>query len=228
MVTPSDDTGAAALRVDGKAVRAYWTEPAPGIPDAGWAFAYAPGAGSNIDDPYGRFLGAALSTAGIPVLRFQFSYQQERRRFPDKPPILEATWRSAIAAARGKRERLAVGGRSMGGRYASYVVAQGEPVDAVVCFAYPLHPPGKPEETRDEHLSLIKVPLLVCSGSRDAFGTPDELRAGLSKAQGSTLHLLAGADHGFNVLKSSGRTREDVWREATQTTIEWLVGFPTS
>jgi predicted alpha/beta-hydrolase family hydrolase len=110
----------------------------------------------------------------------------------------------------------------MGGRVAPLIAAAGGPVQAVACFAYPLHPPGKPEQRRDEHLPRIQVPLLVCSGTRDSFGTPDELRSALAGVPAARLHLLEGADHGFSVLKASGRRRDDVWAEAAAATVRWL------
>jgi predicted alpha/beta-hydrolase family hydrolase len=118
---------------------------------------------------------------------------------------------------------LVAGGRSMGGRIASQVAAQDAPVDALALFAYPLHPPGKPEQTRDEHLGRLNVPVLFCSGTNDAFASPDELRATTKKMRRPTLHLLDGADHGFAVRKSSGRTRDDVWAEAVAAMADWLL-----
>ena len=118
--------------------------------------------------------------------------------------------------------RLVVGGRSMGGRIGSQVVAQGGPADAVVLFAYPLRPPSNPERVRDGHLPDIAVPTLFCSGTRDAFGTPEELEPAAAKVPGGRLHLLEGADHGFGVAKSAGRTRVEVWDEAAGVFIGWL------
>jgi hypothetical protein len=123
--------------------------------------------------------------------------------------------------------RLIVGGRSMGGRIASMVVAAGEEVDGLALFAYPLHPPGQPERLRAEHLPKIAVPTLFCSGTRDAFASPEELRAAAKKVKRSTVHLLDGADHGFSVPKTSGRAKEDVWTEATQALLDWLSSLPS-
>ncbi len=111
----------------------------------------------------------------------------------------------------------------MGGRIASQVVAQGEQVDGLTLFAYPLHPPGKPEQRRDRHLGAIRVPVLFCSGTRDAFGTPEELERIVKLVPGARLHLLEGADHGFAVPKASGRTRKDVWEEALEVLLTWLM-----
>lgn len=199
---------------------ALWT---PGTGSGpGWTVAYAPGAGSNLHDPFGRHLAAVLAAQGIGCLRFQFPYQETGQRRPDAPPLLEEAWQAAIAAARQHGGRLAIGGRSMGGRIASMVTAKGAPVAALALLAYPLHPPGRPEQRRDRHLGALAVPTLFCSGARDAFATPDELAAAAALVPRSTVHLLEGADHGFATLKSSGRTREDVWEEAVDTLVAWL------
>jgi predicted alpha/beta-hydrolase family hydrolase len=189
---------------------------------ARWTFVYAPGAGSNIHDPFGAHAARQLETRGVTTVRFQFPYMQAARRSPDRPPVLEAAWRAVIGAVRDPKTRLVVGGRSMGGRIASMVVAAGVPVDAVALFAYPLHPPGKPDQLRREHLGAIRAPALFVSGTNDAFGAPDELRAVVKKLKLAKLHLLDLADHGFSVPKSSGRTREDVWEEAVAALTAWL------
>ncbi len=209
-------------------------------------FVYAPGAGSNLGDPFGAFASAALAAHGIETVRIQFLYMQAKKRAPDRTPVLEATWRAVIDALLEKSKireddgtlahnraggdnrllggnKIVVGGgRSMGGRIASQVVAQGVAVDGVALFAYPLHQPGRPERARDQHLPSIEVPAFFCSGTRDAFASPEELTAAAGKAPRSTVHLLDGADHGFAVLKSSGRTREDVWREAVDAFLHFL------
>jgi hypothetical protein len=166
-----------------------------------------------------------LAARGISVVRFQFPYKEAGRSAPNRPPVLEATWRAVIDTVREPRRKLCVGGRSMGGRIASMVAADGSPVDAVCLFAYPLHPPGKPENARVEHLPRLKVPTVFISGTNDAFGSPDELRTAAKKVRGSKIHLLDGADHGFSVKKSTGRTREDVWAEAVTAFTDWLLAL---
>lgn len=190
---------------------------------ARWTYIYAPGAGSNLDDPFGDVLASELPRHKIAVVRFQFPYMEAGRRGPDRPPVLEATWRAVIDAMRARdRSRLAIGGRSMGGRIASMVVAGGVAVDALALFAYPLHPPGKPDQARDAHLGSIPGATFFCSGTRDAFGSPDELRAAARKMQHAEFHFLDGADHGFSVPKSTGRTRDEVAREAVGAMLQWL------
>ena len=189
---------------------------------ARWLFVYAPGAGSNVHDPFGAHACHRLAAEGFSSVRFQFPYTEDGRRRPDRTSVLEETWRRVIDAVRAPGLRLVIGGRSMGGRIASHVVAQGVEVDALALFAYPLRPPWRPEQLRDGHLADISVPTLFCSGTRDAFAAPEELRAASSRVVDSSVHLLGGADHGFSVLKSSGRTRADAWDEAIDAMLEWL------
>ncbi len=204
---------------DGRSVTALLSRAQ--IPDTGWTFIYAPGAGSNIDDPFGVYAASRLAQCGISTARFQFPYMEEKRRVPDRTPVLEATWRAAIETFRRTDSRLVAGGRSMGGRIASVVAAQGVPLDALALFAYPLHAPGR-DEWRDKHFPAVSQPVLFCSGTRDTFATPGELTEAVSKIKEARVHFLDGADHGFSVRKSSGRTRQDVWDETIETFIDWL------
>jgi predicted alpha/beta-hydrolase family hydrolase len=189
-------------------------------------FLYAPGAGSNVNDPFGIYLSQRLAESGWKTVRFQFPYMEAGKRRPDSPRLLEETWRRVIESVGSQGSPLIVGGRSMGGRIASQVVAQGTTVDGLALFAYPLSPPRSsskpPAKRRDEHLPDIAVPTLFCSGTRDAFATPDQLREAAALAPMSTVRLLDGADHGFAVLKSSGRAKEDIWSEATGHFLDWL------
>ena len=195
------------------------------VDGAAWAFVYAPGAGSNLRDPFGQRLAERLPEAGVSLVRFQFPYKEAGRRRPDSPGTLLATWRAVLESSRSDGARTAIGGRSMGGRIASVLASEGAAVDALALFAYPLHPPGKPEQLRTAHLPRIACPALFCSGTRDTFATPDELAAAAALVPDARVHLLDGADHGFAVLKSSGRSREDVWDEAADVLVEWLGGL---
>ena len=93
---------------------------------------------------------------------------------------------------------------------------------SLALFAYPLHPPGRPEQTHDGHLASIDVPTLFCSGSRDTYASPDELRNAASLVRHSSVQFLEGADHGFAVLKSSGRARDDVYAEAVAALLSFI------
>lgn len=194
----------------------------PAVEPAGWTFIYAPGAGSNVYDPFGRKLSDEFAGGGIEVVRFQFPYAEAKRRLPDRAPVLEATWAAAIRQCRQADRRLAVGGRSMGGRIASHVVAHGERVDALVVFAYPLHPPDQPGNLRTGHLSGIAVPTLFISGTQDEFGTPDELAAAVGLVPGARLHLLEGANHGFGAAKGVARSKNEIEAEALDAAMEFL------
>lgn len=189
---------------------------------------YAPGAGSNIDDPFGVYLSHRLSESDFATVRFQFPYMEAGKRRPDSPRTLEETWRQVIAAVRNEGTHVIIGGRSMGGRIASQMVAQGTAVDGLVLFAYPLIPPWNRSTRRAEHLSNIKIPTLFCSGTRDTFATPDQLREAGALVPNGAVRIMDGADHGFSVLKSSGRTREDVWNEAVSLFLDWLATLGTS
>ena len=190
--------------------------------ESGCVLVYAPGAGSNLHDPFGKYLAHHLAGVGVSPVRFQFPYMEEKKRRPDPPRLLEETWREVIRTVRPTSGRLVIGGRSMGGRIASQVVAQGTAVDGLALFAYPLHPPSNPEKRRDGHLPDINVPILFCSGTHDPFATSEELEVAASKLPKAVIHRLEGADHGFAVLKSSGRTRSEVWTEAADGLLSWL------
>ena len=163
------------------------------------------GAGAGQNSPFMVRTAEGLAARGIAVATFDFPYMTARRSVPDRPPVLEQAWRDAIARARTELSGLPlfIGGKSMGGRIASQVASQGvEGVSGLVFLGYPLHPPGKPEQRRDAHLPAIAQPMLFVQGSRDPFGTADEIRALLPALQHATLHEIPNGDHSFKV---SGR-----------------------
>lgn len=144
----------------------------------------------------------ALSPTGMRVERIDFPYRAAARRAPDRPPVLVATVVDAahsLADALGvPTDEVALGGRSMGGRICSMAVAEGLSAAALVLVSYPLHPPGRPERNRTDHFGGINVPCLFVSGTRDAFGTPEELEAATSSIGGPVTHYwIEGGDHGL-------------------------------
>lgn len=194
-------------------------ETTPAEPRAKWQFIYAPGAGSNVRDPFGVHACTALAAKGVPTARFQFPYQEAGSRRPDRPIVLQNTWRAVLDAVRLPDTNVVIGGRSMGGRVATLIVSGGVdevPADVagLVAFAYPLHQPGHPEKARVGHLPDIHVPTLFLSGTRDAFGAPEEMTNAAAQVESAEIHFLEGADHGFAVLKRSGRTKEEVYDES--------------
>jgi predicted alpha/beta-hydrolase family hydrolase len=167
----------------------------------------------------------ALAARGIDMVTFNFLYMEQGRRLPDSKDKLEACYRAVIETARRKTSgKLAIGGKSMGGRIASQVAAGDAPeVAGLVLLGYPLHPPGKPDQLRTKHLPAIKAPMLFVQGSRDAFGTPDELRPILAKLKTSAeLFEVAGGDHSFKVLKRAGVSQEDTYKAVLDRIDHWL------
>ena len=177
--------------------------------------ALAHGAGAPMDSPAMTHHAEGLAGQGIRVARFEFPYMAARRlggkqKPPDREPKLLETWRAVIAAL--GPERLVIGGRSMGGRMAS-LLADEAGVRALVCISYPFHPPGKPERLRTGHLEAIRTPTLIVQGSRDPFGSPEEV-AGYSLSPAIRLHWCEDGDHGLKPRKASGRTEVQNWEEA--------------
>ena len=164
----------------------------------------AHGAGAGQKHPFMVRTATGLAARGVAAATFDFPYMaaRPRRAAPDRPDVLERSWREAIERARETFGALPlfIGGKSMGGRIASHVAAQGaEGIAGVIFLGYPLHPPGKPEQRRDAHLPAIAAPMLFVQGSRDAFGTADEIRALLPRLQHATLHEVPGGDHSFAI-----------------------------
>jgi predicted alpha/beta-hydrolase family hydrolase len=167
-----------------------------------------------------RLYADGLARRGFDVLTFNFVYKEQGRGAPDQKAKLEACYQAVILAARAHRKlknnRLLIGGKSMGGRIASQVAAAGAgELSGLVFLGYPLHPPGKPEQLRAAHLRDVHAPMLFIQGSRDAFGTEDEIRSGIEGSKlPATLYLIEGGDHSFKVPKRSGLSQPEV-HEAT-------------
>jgi len=184
------------------------------------------GAGAGMDHPFLRDLAASLAAVGIATLRYQFPYMEKGRRMPDRAPRLIATVRAAVAeAARFAPELpLLAGGKSMGGRMTSQAAAEAPlpGVRALVFFGFPLHPAKKPGTERGDHLARVSHPMLFLQGTRDKLADLDLLRSVLRPlGERATLHVVEGADHGFHVLKRSGRTDGEVLTELAATVAEF-------
>jgi predicted alpha/beta-hydrolase family hydrolase len=191
-------------------------------------FVCAHGAGGNKDDAGMRRLAKALEPHGFEVLRFNFPYAEQGSRRPDPMPVLKSAIEREVERVRGGLggRRLVIGGRSMGGRVASMLAAQGFACDGLLLAAYPLHPAGKPEKLRDAHLPQIRCPVLCFNGTRDALCERHLMERALAGVQAPwQMHWLEGADHSFRVLKSSGRTEAQVDREVGETAGRWLAAL---
>ncbi|MEZ5963971.1 MAG: alpha/beta family hydrolase [Planctomycetota bacterium] len=195
--------------------------------EADWTLALAHGAGAAMDSPFLNDFSGLVSAEGVRVVRFEFPYmaarREGRRRPPDREPVLRATWAAVVAALRAElpdRARLAIGGKSMGGRIAS-MVADEIGADALVCLGYPFHPPRQPTRLRTSHLPELRVPALIVQGERDPFGTREEV-AHYALSPSTRLHWLCDGDHSFEPRRRSGRDGAANLAEAAQAVVGFL------
>jgi hypothetical protein len=171
----------------------------------------AHGAGAGIDHPFLVGFCRAIGEASVATLRFNFPYVERGRRSPDPERVLRETWIAAFEAATGRSADRPVlaGGKSLGGRIASMCVADGMPAAGLVFLGYPLHPPGKPERIRAEHLEKITVPMLFLQGTKDPFARPELLGPVLERlGDRATLEKVDGGDHSFRVRGVKADDRE--------------------
>lgn len=192
-------------------------------------FVCAHGAGGHMDDAGMLALRDSFRARGLPLVRFNFPYRERGSRRPDRMPLLMECVSAVVARTRDelRPETLLIGGRSMGGRAASMLAADGFACDGLLLLAYPLHPEGQPEKLRDAHLASITVPVLCFNGTRDGLCTPELMERALrSVGPNWRMHWLAGADHSFHVLKSSGRTDAQVLDEVGDASMEWIATLP--
>lgn len=195
---------------------------------AGMTLILGHGAGAGQTHSFMVSFATELGARGIDAVTFNFSYTEHGRHIPDKTDKLEACYRAVIETVRRHkklgRNKLAIGGKSMGGRIASQVAASGVgELSGLVFLGYPLHPPGNPEKLRSKHLPDIKAPMLFVQGSRDSFGRPDELRPIIKKLKTpADLYVVEGGDHSFKVPKSVGIPQEEVYRAVLDEIAGWL------
>jgi predicted alpha/beta-hydrolase family hydrolase len=187
----------------------------------------AHGAGAGQMSAFIVAFARGIAALGIDVITFDFPYITQKRRIPDRGPVLEACYVAVIEAARrdieSARRFLVVGGKSMGGRIATQVAADRDlKVTGLVLLGYPLHPPGRPAVMRAAHLPAIRRPMLFVQGSRDNFGTPSELNpivAGLSPPP--TLHVVTGGDHSLKVSRDP-QAQAAVYDDVQRTIVRWI------
>jgi predicted alpha/beta-hydrolase family hydrolase len=167
----------------------------------------------------------ALRTRGIGVVRFNFLYKEKKSARPDQMPKLKQCFSAVVERTRQELnpQTLIIGGRSMGGRAGSMLAAEGFECDGLFLLAYPLHPPGKPDQLRDAHLPEIRVPVICFNGTRDPFCTPSLMEDVLKRVKTDwEMHWVEGADHSFHVPKSSGRTDAQVLEEIADAARAWV------
>jgi hypothetical protein len=196
------------------------------------AFILAHGAGAGHDSPFIIEFANALRDLGLDVVTFNFLYIDEKRRIPDRGPVLEDTYRAVIDSVRSDlesaRRALFIGGKSMGGRIATQVAAADAslPVAGLVLLGYPLHPPGQPHKLRDAHLPGVRRPMLFVQGSRDTFGTPDELAPILNTLSPEpTVDAIDGGDHSFKLSKKDPARQAAIYTGIQQRVFEWITSI---
>src|ERR1041384_661259 len=199
---------------------------------AGMTVVLGHGAGANQTSGFMRMFAKGLAARGLDVMTFNFVYMEQGRSIPDQKPKLEACFRAVIEAAlkqkKLKKNRLVIGGKSMGGRIASQVMA-GEEIegfaDAVaglVFLGYPLHPPGNPAKLRVEHLEHIHKPMLFVQGTRDTLGTPEEIQPYIKNLRpAAKIYAIEGGDHSFKAPKKFGLPQEQVYEAAMDQIDRW-------
>ncbi len=186
------------------------------------------GAGANQLSGFMRLFAAGLASRGLDILTFNFLYKEQGRSMPDHKSKLESCYLAVIEAARRQRKlkanKVATGGKSMGGRIASLVAAAGaEELAGLVFLGYPLHPPGRPEQLRTAHLPEVRAPMLFLQGSRDTLGTAAEIHGVISQLDlPGTLYEVAGGDHSFRVPKSGPVPQDQVYEAAMDEIVSWL------
>ena len=193
------------------------------------------GAGADQLSGFMRLFARGLSDRGLDVMTFNFVYTEQRRGVPDQKAKLESCFRAVIEAALSQKKvkgnKLVIGGKSMGGRIASQVVAaayeQNDPlateIAGLVFLGYPLHPPGNPAKLRTEHLPQIKVPMLFLQGTRDSLGSTDEIAPIVKELKlRAEIYVIEGGDHSFKAPKKFGRTQEEVFESAMDAIVEWV------
>ncbi len=189
----------------------------------------AHGSGIDIEHPWMRLAAEALAAQGFATLRFRYPYMElaaraGKPRPPDRAPQLEEAHFDALAELRRRfpARRWLLAGKSLGARMATHIAAKGADAHGLVLFGYPLHPPGKPEKERSEQFATLAQPALFLHGTRDEFGTVDELRAALRRYSGrAELSVVEGADHSFALPASQGRDVASVLGELAARTADW-------
>ncbi len=212
-----------------KLVRGGETSIVYGIPskihDPSTCLIIAHGAGGPMHTPFIRYFQTELAKRGFLTVKFNFPYMEAHRRVPDRREILEESYRTVVEQAkniRPKPTRLFIGGKSMGGRIASQIAANGVDVNGLFFLGYPLHPIGKTDRLRDEHLYRIKKPMLFVSGTRDSFGRQDLLETVVSKiGPNAEIHWIQNGDHSFKTPDSK-KGSTDTLREALASLLDWM------
>jgi uncharacterized protein len=197
-------------------------------PNATAVLVVAHGAGNDMRNRFLDGVVEGVAAGGVSSMRFNFPFTEQGRRSPDRAPVLVEAWRAALAEAASHAGGLplAAGGKSMGGRMASMLAAEDPdafPGKALVFFGYPLHPPGRPDKPRVEHLGQIRVPMLFIQGTADglaSFGMIRDVVHGLGSR--ARLHVIESGDHSFRV-RGKRRPDEEIGSELGEVAARFVI-----
>jgi predicted alpha/beta-hydrolase family hydrolase len=199
-----------------------WLAAKPDLWDGNTAIILAHGAGQAMDSPFMNYFHTELPRRGFLTIKFNFEYMEQKRKVPDPQPKLQARYRDVVreVVAEHKPERLIIGGKSMGGRVASYIAGDTPSVNGLLFLGYPLHPPGKQDKLRDEHLYALKLPMLFLSGTKDTFAERSLLEKVVGKiGDNATLIWTEGGDHSLK------RGRLDTLTPAVEAIVGWTASI---
>ncbi len=193
-----------------------------GPADAPWTYAFAHGAGGPMVSGFLNTIARGIAARGIRVVRFEFPYMAARRRRPDPEKVILDSWRSVVREL-GHLERLVIGGKSFGGRMAS-MIADEMKVAGLLCYGYPFHPPGQPAKLRTAHLKTLATPATIVQGTRDSFGSREEVESyELSKS--ITIQWIPEGDHSLRPPARSGITERENLERAVSDGVRFITSF---
>ncbi len=213
-----------------EAVSAVITTPDQPNTNSNTGLIFAHGAANDKDHPLIVAVSEGLAAHGFATLRFNFLYKEKGKKAPDSQPVLVNTWLQVYEYFKSQSDYNlsdVIGvGKSMGGRIASQMAADGQmELSRLIFLGYPLHAPGKKDKLRDAHLYKIRTPMLFFTGTRDAFCDLDKLNGVLKKLKCQwALDIIQGGDHSFNLLKSDMQTANDIHRQVIRKSLDWLCG----
>lgn len=190
-----------------------------------YALILAHGAGAGIYSPFMEFFQENLAELGVRVTEFNFSYKETGKKAPSQRKVLEEEWRVVIEhelESSDQKIPIFIGGKSMGGRIASYIISELQQLKGLVFLGYPLHPPGKTDKLRAEHLFEINKSMLFISGSKDRLAQLNLLKKTVDKlGKNATLYLIEHGDHSLQIPKKLGST-VDIWRQSCDKILKWM------
>lgn len=189
---------------------------------------FAHGAANDMHNPLIKFVSRGLVQAGYLSLRFNFLYKEKGKKSPDSQSKLIQTWQSVYdflsTHSKYSPQTIVACGKSMGGRVASQMVADGLlPVSRLIFLGYPLHAPGKRDQLRDAHLYRIQIPMFFLAGTRDALCDLDRLNTVLNRLTAVWyLKVIEGGDHSFKVPQTHPISQDDIYAQILQIAVSWL------